>query len=62
MYFDQIENIGLAFPASWFQQISMGTFNKALGFSDLWLNHLVLAAFVVIFIAAASLILRKQES
>jgi ribosome-dependent ATPase len=54
--------IGLAFPASWFQQISMGTFNKALGFSDLWFNHLVLAAFVLVFITAASLILRKQES
>jgi ribosome-dependent ATPase len=54
--------IGLAFPASWFQQISMGTFNKALGFSELWFNHLVLAAFVLAFITAASLILRKQES
>ena len=54
--------IGLAFPASWFQQISMGTFNKALGFSELWFNHLVLAVFVLAFITAASLILRKQES
>jgi len=54
--------LGLAFPASWFQQISMGTFNKALGFSDLWLNHVVLAAFVLVFLAAACLILRKQES
>ena len=54
--------LGLAFPASWFQQISMGTFNKALGFSDLWVNHLMLAAFVLVFITAASLILRKQES
>lgn len=54
--------LGLAFPASWFQQISMGTFNKALGFSELWFNHLVLAAFVIAFITAASLILRKQES
>ena len=54
--------LGLAFPASWFQQISMGTFNKALGFSELWFNHLVLAAFVIGFITAASLILRKQET
>jgi ribosome-dependent ATPase len=54
--------LGLAFPASWFQQISMGTFNKALGFSELWVNHLVLAAFVLVLITAASLILRKQES
>ena len=35
--------IGLGFPASWFQQISMGTFTKGLGFSELWFNHLVLA-------------------
>jgi ribosome-dependent ATPase len=54
--------LGLAFPASWFQQISMGTFSKGLGFGDLWLNHLVLAGFVLSFITAASLILRKQES
>jgi ribosome-dependent ATPase len=54
--------IGLAFPASWFQQISMGTFNKALGFADLWPNHLMLGVFVLGFITAASLILRKQES
>ncbi|MCA1407766.1 ribosome-associated ATPase/putative transporter RbbA [Ensifer sp. IC3342] len=54
--------LGLAFPASWFQQISTGTFNKALGFSELWLNHLVLAVFVLAFVTVASLILRKQES
>jgi ribosome-dependent ATPase len=54
--------LGLAFPASWFQQISMGTFNKALGLSELWFNHLVLTAFGLAFITAASLILRKQEA
>jgi ribosome-dependent ATPase len=54
--------LGLAFPASWFQQISMGTFSKALGFAELWPNHLALVGFLIAFIAAASLILRKQES
>jgi ribosome-dependent ATPase len=54
--------LGLAFPASWFQQISMGTFTKGLGWSELWVNHLVLALFIVVFITAATLILRKQES
>ena len=53
--------IGLGFPASWFQRISMGTFTKGLGFSELWLNHIVLIGFVLAFITAATLILRKQE-
>jgi ribosome-dependent ATPase len=54
--------LGLAFPASWFQQISMGTFTKGLGWSELWINHLVLALFILVFITAATLILKKQES
>ena len=54
--------IGLGFPAAWFQQISMGAFTKGLGFSELGFNHLALAIFVVVYIAAAVLILRKQES
>jgi ribosome-dependent ATPase len=53
--------LGLAFPASWFQQISMGTFTKGLGFDTLWVNHVVLALFVVGFVAAAVVILKKQE-
>ena len=53
--------IGLAFPASWFQQISIGAFTKGLGFSELWIDHLALAIFTVLFIAVAALVLRKQE-
>jgi ribosome-dependent ATPase len=53
--------IGLAFPASWFQQISMGTFDKGLGFSELWQNHIALVGFVLVFITAATFVLRKQE-
>ena len=53
--------IGLGFPSSWFQQISVGTFTKGLGFPELWLNHLALAIFAVLYIGAAALILRKQE-
>nr|WP_282572291.1 ribosome-associated ATPase/putative transporter RbbA [Roseomonas acroporae] len=52
---------GLAFPAGWFQQISIGTMSKGLGFDALWVNHLVLAGFALAFIAAAALLLRKQE-
>jgi ribosome-dependent ATPase len=54
--------IGLGFPSSWFQQISIGAFTKELGFPELWSNHLALAIFTVLFIAVAALILRKQES
>ena len=45
--------IGLVFPAAWFQPISVGTFTKGLGYSDLWFNALVLAVSrSAIFIAA----------
>ena len=54
--------IGLMFPAAWFQPISVGTFTKGLGFSDLWFNALVLAVFAVGYLIAAHLVLRKQES
>jgi ribosome-dependent ATPase len=54
--------IGLGFPSSWFQQISVGAFTKGLGFPELWLNHLALAIFTVLYIGAAALVLRKQES
>ncbi|MBV8106260.1 MAG: ribosome-associated ATPase/putative transporter RbbA, partial [Hyphomicrobiales bacterium] len=54
--------IGLAFPSSWFQQISIGAFTKGLGFAELWPNYVALAGFTILFIGAAALILRKQES
>ncbi len=53
--------IGLGFPSAWFQQISVGSFTKGLGFADLWQNHLALAGFAVVFIAASVIALRKQE-
>ena len=54
--------IGLAFPAAWFQPISVGTFTKGLTYSDLGFNALVLAVFAVGFFSAAHIFLRKQES
>ena len=54
--------IGLMFPAAWFQPISVGTFTKGLGFSDLWLNGLVLAAFALVYLLAAQTVLQKQEA
>ncbi|PHS63838.1 MAG: multidrug ABC transporter ATP-binding protein [Thalassobium sp.] len=53
--------IALSFPSSWFQQISIGTFTKALGWQELWWNHVALAGFVVIFTLLAWLGLNKQE-
>ena len=54
--------IGLMFPAAWFQPISVGTFTKGLGFSDLWFNAFVLAVFAVSYLIVAHIVLRKQET
>jgi len=54
--------IGLGFPAAWFQPISVGTFTKGLGFSDLWFNALMLAFFAIAYFIAAQIVLRKQEN
>ena len=54
--------MGLLFPAAWYQPISVGTFTKGLGYSDLWFNALVLAGFAVSYLIAALISLRKQES
>jgi ribosome-dependent ATPase len=54
--------IGLAFPAAWYQPVSVGTFTKSLGFNDLWMNLLVLACFGLAYLVAAQLLLRKQEA
>ncbi|WP_408906521.1 ribosome-associated ATPase/putative transporter RbbA [Roseomonas sp. E05] len=53
---------GLAFPASWFQKISIGTMSKALGFAELWPNHLMLAGFAILFVGGAALAMPKQEA
>jgi len=54
--------IGIGFPSGWFTQISLGTFTKGLGFLDLWPDILVLLVFALGFLAAATLVLRKQEA
>lgn len=53
--------IGTAFPSAWYEQISVGTFTKGLGFSELWQNHVMLAGFAVLFVAVSILALKKQE-
>jgi ribosome-dependent ATPase len=54
--------IGLMFPMAWFQPISVGTFTKGLGFSDLAFNALVLALFAMGYFIAAHMLLQKQEN
>jgi ribosome-dependent ATPase len=54
--------LGLGFPPAWYQPISVGAFTKGLGFEELWSNVLMLAVFFVVYLVAAQLILRKQET
>lgn len=54
--------VGLGFPASWFQQVAIGTIDKGLGFAALWPDLAVLGGFAMGFIAAAALALPKQEA
>jgi ribosome-dependent ATPase len=54
--------IGLMFPPAWFQPISVGTFTKGLGYSDLWFNALVLVIFTAGYFTASHLFLQKQET
>jgi ribosome-dependent ATPase len=53
--------IGQGFPTSYFLTISVGTFTKALGFPDLWLQFLALAAFLPVLTTLSVLLLKKQE-
>ncbi|MFZ3032800.1 MAG: ribosome-associated ATPase/putative transporter RbbA [Parvibaculum sp.] len=53
--------LGLAFPSSWFQPISIGVLSKGLGFADLWPNLVMLAFFFLLFTLLAAIALRKQE-
>ena len=54
--------LGLGFPSAWYQPISVGAFTKGLGFEDLWPNLLCSRAFSSLYLVAAQLILRKQET
>ncbi len=54
--------LGLTFPAAWYHQISIGTFTKELGFTQLWPDLIALGVFTLAFVGAATLGLHKQES
>jgi len=53
--------MGFCFPSGYFQQISIGSFTKALGFPDLYGNHLALLGFGVLYLAAGLALLKTQE-
>lgn len=50
------------FPSSYFQQISLGTFTKSLGFSDLSYNFYVLMLLIIIYLLLGLVMLKTQES
>lgn len=52
---------GLAFAASWFQLISLGSFTKGLGAESFIGMYAALAGFGMAYLAAACLLLKKQE-
>ena len=53
--------IGRAFPMTYFVPISVGTFTKGLGFSDLGVDVLALVVFVPVLTFLSVLLLRRQE-
>jgi ribosome-dependent ATPase len=53
--------IGSAFPMSYFVPISVGTFTKGLGFTDLAGTIAELAVFIPVLTLISLLLLRKQE-
>ncbi len=52
---------GLAFPATYFQQISLGAFTKGRDLSSLAPNFAVLACFIGVYLAVSMVLLPKQE-
>jgi ribosome-dependent ATPase len=53
--------IGRAFPMTYFVPISVGTFTKGLGFSDLGINLVALLTIIPILTYLSVLLLRKQQ-
>jgi ribosome-dependent ATPase len=53
--------VGLGFPASWYQTVSLGVFTKGLGFFSFTKEFLALAGFGIAFLILARLCVSKQE-
>jgi len=50
------------FPSSYYQQISLGTFTKSLGFTELSYNFLVLMILIIVYLLFSLVLLKSQES
>ncbi len=53
--------VGMGFPASWFQLISLGTFTKGLSFDSFVPMYAALTGFGLIYLGLARMLVRKQE-
>ena len=53
--------MGQVFPSTYFQRISIGAFTKALGFADLTISMVALAALVVGYLMVTVALLKTQE-
>jgi ribosome-dependent ATPase len=53
--------MGRLFPMTYYLPVSVGTFTKGLGFSDLRINLAALAVFVPALTLISVVLLRKQE-
>ncbi|MBA5778066.1 ribosome-associated ATPase/putative transporter RbbA [Stappia sp. F7233] len=54
--------IGLFFPSSWFQTVSIGNLAKGMGFLQFVPEYAALFAFGIVFLALARLVQAKQET
>ena len=53
--------VGLGFPASWFQLVSLGSFTKGLSFGSFLSTYAFLAGFAALYLIGAWLLIGKQE-
>jgi len=49
------------FPSSYFQQISLGTFTKSLGFEALMYNFVMIALLILVYLVLGLILLKTQE-
>src|ERR1700727_2555587 len=51
--------IGLSFPSSWYQQVSVGVFAKALGIASLWKDIAAIALIALVFLGLSLALLGR---
>jgi ribosome-dependent ATPase len=53
--------MGMLFPSTYFQRISIGTFTKGLSFGDLAVNFVALAMIVLAYLLLSLIFLKTQD-